>query len=229
MIYDLSAYQRAAAPTLTSRLIPSRFPPVGAFEKIASADDLVAVFELERWTNDRLVATRIKQLPRDQWVYGRANASVIIASFLHASPTGLRFTSSTMAAWYASTKFETALLEVANGIRKELSLTGLGRKFEIYREYLASLSGVFLDIFNLHPEFHDPNDASYPVPQEFGRQVREDMQSSDVVGLRYESTRRPGSENWVCFLPPAVLDVRQGGHWELDVPIAGKVAVRRLA
>lgn len=200
-----------------------------AFEKVASADDLVAVFELEGWTNDRLVATRIQQLPRDQWVYGRPNASVIMASFLHASPTGLRFTSSSMGAWYASTTLKTAILEVVNGIRKELSLTGIGRKFEIYREYLASLSGGYLDIFNLHPEFHDPNDASYPVPQEFGRQVRDFMPYSNVVGLRYQSTRRAGSENWVCFLPPAVLDVRQGGHWELDVPIAGKVAVRSLA
>jgi len=43
----------------TYRLIPSRYPPISAFESVASEDDLEAVMELEGWTNDRLVLERV--------------------------------------------------------------------------------------------------------------------------------------------------------------------------
>ena len=36
------------------RLVPSRFPPVGLFDRVARPEDLEAVFELEAMTNDRV-------------------------------------------------------------------------------------------------------------------------------------------------------------------------------
>src|SRR3546814_17833891 len=36
------------------RIIPSRFPPVGLFDKVADPADLEAVFQIEAMTNDRL-------------------------------------------------------------------------------------------------------------------------------------------------------------------------------
>lgn len=228
MTVDLAGYARRPAPQATSRLIPSRYPPVGAFDDVASPEDLEAVFELEGWTNDRLVVTRLAQLERAEWVYGRANASVVMSAFLHGSPTGLRFSSAVLGAWYASSELMTAVLEVANGLRKELALTGLRRKTETYREYLARLAGEFIDIFDRHPEFHDPDDASYPAPQAFGARVRQEGPALGVAGIRYQSVRRPGHENWVCFRPPAVQDVTQARHLEIDVPRSGKVAVRQI-
>ena len=38
--------------------------------------------ELAGWTYDRLVADQLDRLPKCQWVYGRPNASVIMATFL---------------------------------------------------------------------------------------------------------------------------------------------------
>ena len=38
------------------RLIPSRYPVVGLFDRVASPADLEALFELEGWTNDRITA-----------------------------------------------------------------------------------------------------------------------------------------------------------------------------
>lgn len=228
MIYDLASYRCVAAPPSTSRIIPSRFPPVPAFDTVVQAEDLALIFELEGWTNDRLVADRLKQLPESEWAFGRPNSSIIMASFLHGSPSGLRFTS-LMGAWYASSDLRTAILEVANGIRKELSLTGLTHKFETYREYKARLVGDFVDIFGLHPEFHDPDDATYPTPQAFGEQVRAAAFVGGASGLRYESTRHPDHENWVCFLPNSVLDVLQADHFELSVGLTGKVAVKKLS
>lgn len=142
-----------AAPAATSRLIPSRFPPVGAFDAVAFADDLAAVVELERWTDDRLVAPRLKRLPKDEWVFGRPNASVVTAALLHAAPGGQRFSGPHLGAWHAATGLTTAVLEVANGLRAEIALSALPQISQTYRQHLA-------DVFGTHPAFHDPDPAS---------------------------------------------------------------------
>ncbi len=230
MIYDLSDYEVVTEPPVTTRLVPSRFPPVAVFDAVTSADDLADVMELEGWTNDRLVSSRLSRLDRSEWVFGRPNASIVMAAFLHGSVDGMRFSDAQLGAWYCATELATSALEVANGLRKEISLSaGLTRKTETYRQYRAQLDGGYVDLFDLHPEFRDPSDASYPLPQTFGHQVRQDGPPQGISGIRYESVRRLGHENWVCFRPPHISDVVQADHFEIDVPITGKVVVRRLS
>lgn len=228
MSIDLADEPRCKAPSEVVRLIPSQFPPINAFEQAASTEDLAAVMELEDWTNDRLAGPRLAQLPQDEWVYGRPNASIVMASFLHGSPTGQRFTTADLGAWYASTEVMTAALEVANGIRKELAHTGMARLIQTVREYCAQLTGEYVDIFGRYPEYHDPDDATYPVAQSFGQQVRVAGAPLGLSGIRYESVRHSGHGNWVCFRPRHVRDVMQRSHFELDVPSCGKVVVRAL-
>ncbi len=219
-------YDVVHAPAGTTRLIPSRFPPVPAFDAVTSHHDLAAVMDLEGWTNDRLVAPRLSRLPRSEWVYGRQNASVVMAAFLHGSPGGLRFSDATLGAWYGSTDLTTAVLEVANGLRKEIALSALTQKSESYRQYKADLLGDYVDIFDKHPEFHDPDDASYPVAQAFGRLVRDE----DIrAGIRYESVRHKGFENLVCFRPPLVQNVIQADHFKIEMSRTGSVIVRKLS
>lgn len=230
MNYELSDYEVTKAPDFTTRLIPSRFPPVAAFDTVTIADDLNDVMELEGWTNDRLVLSRLTRLDRNEWVFGRPNSSVVMAVFMHGSVDGMRFSDAQLGAWYCASELMTSALEVANGLRKEISLSaGLTRKTEVYREYRAHLDGKYVDVFGLHPEFKDPSDTSYPVPQAFGRQLRLQGLNLGVSGIRFESVRHPGHENWVCFRPLNVLDVKQNGHFEIDVPSTGKVVVRKLS
>ncbi|MEC9431894.1 MAG: RES domain-containing protein [Pseudomonadota bacterium] len=226
---DPAGFPATPAPAETSRLIPSRFPPVAAFEDAASAEDLDAVFELEGWTNDRLSAPRLAQLAREEWVYGRPNASVVMAAFLHGSPSELRFSGQELGAWYASTDAITAVLEVANGLRAEIARSALPRITQVHRRYAARLAGDYADIRGRAPECHDPDPASYPAGQALGRRVRDEGPGSGLSGIRYDSVRRPGHDNWVCFRPRDVRDVTQAEHLEIDVPAAGKVVVRRLS
>ena len=222
----ISDHDVVSAPTGTTRLIPSRFPPVPAFDAVTSVDDLAAVMDLEGWTNYRLVAPRLSRLPPADWVYGRPNASVVMAAFLHGSPGVLRFSDATLGAWYGSTDLTTAILEVANGLRKEIAVSALTQKSESYRQYTADLEGDFVDIFGKHPEYHDPDDESYPTPQAFGRRLRN---QGTRAGIRYESVRRKGYENWVCFRPPYVRNVVQADHFKIEVPKNGSVVVRQLS
>lgn len=72
----------------TFRLIPSRYPSVGIFDAVASAEDLEAVFELEAWTNDRISNELgvLHTIPGDEWLTGRPLATVVMAAFLPSSP-----------------------------------------------------------------------------------------------------------------------------------------------
>lgn len=225
---DPSAFPTVEAPPETTRLIPSRFPPIAALEDVSDPDDAEAIFELEGWTNDRLSSARLAQLARDEWVFGRPNASVVMASFLHGSPTGLRFSGPELGAWYASTELITAVLEVANGLRKEIALSALPRLTGVYRRYTARLAGRYVDVFGRAPEFHVPDDRTYPLSQAFGRQVRDRGSAMGISGIRYESVRRAGHDNWVCHRPRQILDVVQAEHFEIDVPESGRVVVRTL-
>ena len=215
----------AAAPDRTHRLIPSRFPPINTFETVSRPEDLERVLELEGWTNDRLVASRLKRLLASEWVYGRTNASVVMAAFLHGSPQGTRFAGPELGAWYAASAMATAVLDIANGIRREIALSALQQKTEDLREYTARLAGKYVDIRGDRPDLHDPDPASYPVTQAFGRHVR----SGPHAGIVYDSVRHPGGTNWVAYRPGCILDVLQGRHLRMLVPTSGKVHVTELS
>ena len=222
----IAGYATSSAPAGTTRLIPSRYPPVPTFDVVTTPDDFEAVMELEGWTNDRLVSPRLARLPRAEWVYGVPNASVVMTAFLHGSPGGLRFSDASLGAWYGSTHPNTALLEVANGLRKEIALSALTQKSETYRQYKADLDGDYIDIFGAHPEYHSPDDTSYPAAQAFGGRVRAE---STRAGIRYESVRHPGHENWVCYRPPLIRNVKQAKHFRIEVPRTGRVVVRQIS
>jgi hypothetical protein len=135
----------AAAPVPAHRLIPSRFPPIGLFDTVATAADLEPVMELAGWTNDRLVTERINRLPRDEWVYGRPNASIVMAAFLHVTPGGMRFNSADLGAWYAAAALTTSVAEVAHHMRREAIARGIPGGQRKFRQYTAALAGSWRD------------------------------------------------------------------------------------
>ena len=86
------------------RLIASRYPTAGLFDRVASSADVDAIIELEGWTNDRITGELgiLSAVPRDEWVVGRPMDSVIMAAYCHPSPGGGRFTGEDRGAWYAA-------------------------------------------------------------------------------------------------------------------------------
>jgi hypothetical protein len=128
---------------------------------------------LAGWTNDRLVAERVARLPREDWVHGRPNASIVMAAFLHVPPGGNRFNGPDLGAWYAATAFPTAAAEVAHHLRREAVATAQPIMRRQYRMYQARLDGVFLDIRgerDSRPEVYDPR--GYTASQVFGEAIR---------------------------------------------------------
>jgi len=219
------AYAPAPLPSL--RLIPSRFPPIGLFDTVATAADLAAVMELVGWTNDRLLAERVARLPRGEWVYGRANASIVMAAFLHVAPTGMRFNGPDLGAWYAAAALPTAAAEVGHHLRREAVATAQAEMHRDYRCYVARLDGAYRDLrgqARVRPDLYAPD--SYAASQAFGEAVR----LSGDAGSLYDSVRHAGGLNVVAHRPRNVLDIVQAEHFEITVRAAERrIDVRRLA
>ncbi|BCM81880.1 hypothetical protein mvi_03410 [Methylobacterium indicum] len=216
------------APHPTYRLIPSRFPPIGLFDTVATAADLAPVMELAGWTNDRLVAERLARLPEAEWVYGRANASIVMASFLHVAPGGMRFNGADLGAWYAAASLRTAVAEVGHHLRREAAATGLPELTRTYRTYTARLDGRFRDLRGRAgpdlPGLLDPQD--YAASQRFGEAVR----AAGGHGLLYDSLRHAGGTNAVAYRTRSILDVTQGDHYAVTVQSAApRIEARRIA
>ncbi|MGO7582286.1 RES family NAD+ phosphorylase [Rhizobium ruizarguesonis] len=221
------SHRFAQAPRPSYRLIPSQFPPIGLFETVTRAADLEAVMELVGWTNDRLVADRIQRLPEDQWVYGVANASIVMAAFLHVAPGGMRFNGPDLGAWYAADDLRTAAAEVGHHLRREALARGVATMARTYRSYSANLIGDYLDIRGeerLRPDVYDG--TSYAASQVLGEEVR----SSGGAGILYDSVRLKGGVAIVAHRPRNIQGVVQADHFEITVSATDRrIDVRKLA
>ena len=179
----------------TSRLIASRYPTVGVFDRVASPADLDALFELEGWTNDRLSHELglLSYIPRDEWITGPM-ASVVMAAFCHPHPGGARFSSATRGAWYAARTFATALAESVHRRTQELIEVGtLDLRVEM-RLYHADFSADFHDVRRRTPTFtrlHHP--SSYVASQHLAEDLLDQRIERRRVSQRQACGRRvPG-------------------------------------
>ncbi|MGB9123262.1 MAG: RES family NAD+ phosphorylase [Candidatus Angelobacter sp.] len=200
----------------THRLIPYRYSDRGrpVLSLLAEGDDdlFKDLTELEGATNERLLGEsgRLPGITAIELVSGFRLAHIVNASFTHANPSGGRFNSPARGAWYAAFKMATAQKEVA--FHKSAELKEIGWKEEEtspYIDYLADFRHQFHDIRN-DPDFIDYLDANpdtYHTSQALGHQLL----TLGSAGIVYPSVRHKNGECIVCFRPPLVLNVREGG------------------
>jgi RES domain-containing protein len=195
-----------------NRLIPSRFPPVGILDAIASPGDLDYLVELEGWTNDRISSELglIRTIPAGEWVVGLPHSTIIMAAYCHPYPTGGRFNDGTRGAWYCAMSLETAIRETVYNRTKELTEIGVFDTSVQMRQYVSDFDATFHDVraSPTYDALHDPD--SYIAGQTLARSLL----GRGSNGVLYRSVRHVGGECVACFRPPLVLNVRQGAHFE---------------
>jgi len=183
------------------RLVPSRFPPIDVFERIADPEDWQLLYELEGMTNPRLrqQAGEISLVPPGRRVTG-PGATVVMAPFTHASPDRpSRFSAGAYGLYYAGMRFETALREVAFHMGQFYGATGDGPHDEAYRTYQGAIDSILHDLRKGDfQRFLDP--TSYGPSQELGRQLR-DAGSNGIV---YPSVRHARGQCVGAFWPDVV-------------------------
>lgn len=192
------------------RLVPSRFPPIQLFERVADPADLEAVFAIENLTNER-VRDEIGEIqlvtPEDR-ITG-PGTSPIMAAFTHVNPEGGRFTDATCGAYYAAHDLETAVRESAHHREIFLKRTNEAPGEIDMRCYLAVLDADLVDIRGLQakrPQLYERE--SYARSQPFARELR----ARGVMGIVWDSVRKPGGECAAAFKPRALKPAIQGPH-----------------
>src|SRR5438445_3619974 len=128
------------------RVVPSRFPPVGLFDRVAAPEDLEAVFALEAMTNDRLreEAGGLSLVAKEDRISG-PGTTPIMAAFTHLNPEGSRFSDGSFGVYYCAQKLDTALGEVRYHQARFLRRTSEGPLRLQMRLYLADVDARLAD------------------------------------------------------------------------------------
>lgn len=175
----------------------------------AHLDDL---FDLDGATNDRLRGEMdlLPGIGRDELVAGIPYASIINASFCHASPEGGRFNGPDRGAWYAGFELETSQAEIVYHKTRHYLEIGWEKEDTVtYDDYLA----------NFDADFHDlRNDAAFAAclaPDSYfaSQGLALELMAADSLGIVYPSVRASGGTCLACFRPALVGKVRQSQTW----------------
>jgi hypothetical protein len=199
---------RRAIDWRAHRLVPSRFPPVGPWDRIADPADFEALAEVEALTNPRIREELgvLALTPPERRVSG-PGTTPIMASFTHLNPDGSRFSDGTYGVFYAAKELETALRETVYHTERFLRLTHEPATRVEMRCYVMRIAAKFHDLRGGYRELHDPDD--YSASQAFGRRLR-DKGSNGVV---FDSVRNAGGECVAAFWPDCVGRCSQGKHF----------------
>lgn len=200
----------------TYRLIPSHYPPIDLFERIADPADWEIVAEIEGLTNDRLrdELGDISLVPVDERI-GGPGSSVIMAAFTHLGGS-TRFSDGSYGVYYASDSLDAAIREAAYHRARFMKRTSELKTQVHMRNYVGSIRCDLHDIRGSHPKAHDPN--SYGASQRLGAAVR----GAGGNGLVFDSVRFSGAENVAVFRPKVLASrigkahVIQGPHLFLE-------------
>lgn len=192
------------------RIVPSRFPPINLFERVANPEDWDAIIAVESLTNDRIrdEVGAIWLVPGVDRISG-PGASSIMAAFTHPNPAGSRFSDGTYGVFYAARDVDTAVTETKHHRSRFMQATRQPPAELDMRVYAVDLKGKLHDIRRMRNSLARVYSRErYASSQELGRGLR-DLGSLGVV---YESVRRKGGECAAVFRPIALSHCRQERH-----------------
>ena len=195
------------------RLIPSRYPTVGLYDRVADPTDLDVVFAIEALTNPRIrdEIGQLQLVPADERVSG-AGSTMVMAAFTHLNPEGSRFSDGSYGVYYAAHALETAIAEVSHHRALFLSRTAEPAIDVDLRVITASVNAELHDLRDLGKRgaaLLDPN--QYATPQALGRQLR----AAGSWGVLFPSVRHAGGFCIGVFRPKALRNARSGAHLAL--------------
>ncbi len=191
------------------RIIPSRFPSINLFDRVASHEDFDALYALEAITNDRIrdELGDIELVPKTERLYGNGNGP-IMAAFTHLNPLGSRFSDGKYGVFYAAKEKETAIAETRFHSTNFLAATNEDPiKLEM-RVYHVDVSGILDDAQRM--DLSDPiyDLRNYGASQTYAKQLR--IQGSN--GICYNSVRRTSGHCIAAFKTTILSNCRHASQ-----------------
>jgi len=205
------------------RLVPSRFPPIGLFDRVADPEDLEAVFAIEAMTNDRVrdEVGDLTLVSKEERIAG-PGTTPIMAAFTHVNPLGSRFSDGSFGVYYCASELQTALAEVRFHHERFLRWTREGPLRLQMRLYVTDIDAMLVDARKVD-DVHRPDD--YGPSQAMGLAVR----AAKRDGVLYRSVRREGGVCAAVFRPRVLRNCRQGAHYAFHFDGASIVAIDELS
>ena len=191
--------QRLVRWPKASRIVPTRYPAITLFDRVADASDFDALYALEALTNERL-REQLGQIdrvaPADR-VYG-AGSGPIMAAFTHLNTEGSRFSAGDFGVFYAARDRATAVAETCFHHARFLADTQQPAMHLPMRLYTVAVSSRLHD---LRPVAAAPaavhDSSSYTASRALGARLH----ALGSPGVVYRSVRRPGGTCVGLFSP----------------------------
>jgi RES domain len=196
------------------RVIPTRFPAINLFDRVASPEDFDALYALEAMTNDRL-RTEVGELdlvPREERRFGPGYGP-IMAALTHLNPLGSRFSDGTYGVFYCAHSRATAIAETRYHTGKFLEATAEPPMRQQMRLYTVVAQGNVVDIredTSVDRAVLSPDD--YLAGQLLGRAVHE----AGAPGIVYPSVRDDGGECLAAFKTTLLRDCHHAAYLEYN-------------
>lgn len=193
----------------TWRIIPSRYPEIGIWDRIGIAAEIDDFLAIEALTNDRIreVQRKIARVRVEDRISGRGTTQVMSAfAYGHAG----RFNDDSFGAYYAAFSEVTALAESVHERERFLRATKEPSIDLDMRVYTALASGRYDDVRKRprRDAVYDP--ASHLAGRIHGLKVRK---SNTFDGVVYRSPRRwADGECVAAFRPRCVTNARAMKH-----------------
>ncbi|MGM8929967.1 RES family NAD+ phosphorylase [Salinicola halophyticus] len=191
------------------RVVPSRFPPIDLFERVAASGDWDLLNLLEGQTSARLreEAGAIHMVREEDRRYG-PGWTPVMAAFCHFNGQGSRFSDGAFGVYYCALSEATAIAETRYHAERFLRDSSEPPMQLQQRVYLSDLAGTLHDLRG-EPSaapLLDPDD--WREGQALGRQVWE----AHADGIVYPSVRDSEGECAAVLRPPVMSATRQGRH-----------------
>ncbi|SAL70230.1 RES domain protein [Caballeronia peredens] len=200
------------------RVIPTRFPAVNLFDRVASPQDFEALYALEAMTNDRL-RTEVGELdlvPPEERRFG-PGCGPIMAAFTHLNPNGSRFSDGSYGVFYCARERQTAIAETRYHSSVFLAATNEAPLRQQMRLYTVMAHGEVVDLrgnaiaeAGLDARILDPTD--YAAGRALGRAVR----AAGVSGIAYPSVRDGAGECLAALRTTLLRDCHHAAYLEYN-------------
>ena len=181
------------------RIVPTRYPSIYLFDRVADARDFDALYALEALTNPRArdELGQVEMVPREERIFGPGTGA-IMAAFTHLNPLGSRFSDGRYGVFYAAVDRDTAVAETRYHHARFLTATDEAAMHLPMRLYHVTIDSRLHDLRPagaVEERVYSPVD--YSASQALGGRLR-DAGSGGVV---YRSVRHERGQCAGLFKP----------------------------
>ncbi len=185
--------------TQACRIVPTRYPSINLFDRVADAQDFDALYALEAMTTERLrdELGYVERVPKEDRVYGPGSGP-IMAAFTHVNTQGSRFSDGSFGVFYAARERATAVNETRHHHALFLAATqqaAIHLPMRLYHVQVDTRLHDLRPVAAVSDAVYSPRD--YTASRALGLSLRQQGSS----GVVYRSVRREGGHCVGLFRP----------------------------